>query len=336
MLFDGHNDLPWQIHKLAKGSVDRLDLTVPQPLLHTDFPKLKQSGLKAQFWSVYVPADTYQQGTSLTQTLEQIQIVRKLAQKYPDQLELAYSSADIERIVAQGKIASLMGAEGGYSIQCSIPILQQLYREGVRYMTLTHSKTIEWADSATDQPQHGGLTPFGEEVVREMNRLGMLVDLSHVSEETMLDALDITKAPVIFSHSSAKAICNHPRNVSDAVLKRVTANGGIVMVNFMSGYIVPTERLKANPKDVGTLDDVVDHIVHIAKVAGVEHVGIGSDFDGVRQLPRGLEDVSKYPDLTKELIRRGFTKPQIHAILGGNILRVLKEAEQVAKSSKQP
>lgn len=336
MLFDGHNDLPWQIHKLAKGSVDRLDLTVPQPLLHTDFPKLKQSGLKAQFWSVYVPADTYQQGTSLTQTLEQIQIVRKLAQKYPDQLELAYSSADIERIVAQGKIASLMGAEGGYSIQCSIPILQQLYREGVRYMTLTHSKTIEWADSATDQPQHGGLTPFGEEVVREMNRLGMLVDLSHVSEETMLDALDITTAPVIFSHSSAKAICNHPRNVSDAVLKRVTANGGIVMVNFMSGYIVPTERLKANPKDVGTLDDVVDHIVHIAKVAGVEHVGIGSDFDGVRQLPRGLEDVSKYPDLTKELIRRGFTKPQIHAILGGNILRVLKEAEQVAKNSKQP
>jgi membrane dipeptidase len=331
MLFDGHNDLPWQVHKIAGGSIHRLDLTVPQPLLHTDFPKLKKSGLKAQFWSVYVPADTDRQGTSLTRTLEQIQIVRELIKKYPEQLELALTAADVERITATGKIASLMGAEGGYSIQSSLPLLRQLYAEGVRYMTLTHSKNIDWADSATDKPQHGGLTPFGEEVVREMNRLGMLVDLSHVSEETMHDALDITTAPVIFSHSSAKAICDHPRNVSDTILKRVTKNGGVVMVNFMSGYIVPTDRLKTNPKDVGTLSDVADHIAHIARVAGVEHVGIGSDFDGVRQLPQGLEDVSKYPDLTRELVRHGFTKPQLHAILGGNILRVMKQAEQAAQ-----
>jgi membrane dipeptidase len=229
----------------------------------------------------------------------------------------------------------MLGVEGGYSIENSLSNLARFYDLGVRYMTLTHTRTIDWADSSADQPRHGGLSPFGDEVVAEMNRLGMLVDLSHVSVDTMYDAIRISRAPVIFSHSSARAICDHPRNVPDGVLKLMPANGGIVMVNFMSGFVVPTEELKNDKQARGTLSTVVDHIDHIVKTAGIDHVGLGADYDGVARLPVGLEDVSKYPDITLELVNRGYTKEQIHKILGGNILRVLKQAEKVAGEMKK-
>ncbi|OAI53897.1 membrane dipeptidase [Planctomyces sp. SCGC AG-212-M04] len=335
MLFDGHNDLPWQIRKLAGGSLDLMDITVDQPKLQTDFPKLKKSGLKAQFWSVYVPVETMDTGDSLLRTMEQIKLSHEMFRRYPEVFEVAKDSKDIERIVKTGKIASMLGVEGGYSIENSLSNLARFYDLGVRYMTLTHTRTIDWADSSADQPRHGGLSPFGEEVVAEMNRLGMLVDLSHVSVDTMYDAIRISKAPVIFSHSSARAICDHPRNVPDGVLKLMPANGGIVMVNFMSGFVVPTEELKKDKKARGTLSVVVDHIDHIVKTAGIDHVGLGADYDGVTRLPVGLEDVSKYPDITLELVKRGYTKDQIHKILGGNILRVLKQAEKVAGELKK-
>jgi membrane dipeptidase len=330
MLFDGHNDLPWQIRKLAGGSLDLMDITVDQPKLQTDFPKLRKSGLKAQFWSVYVPVEVMDTNDALLRTMEQIKLSQEMFRRYPEVFEVAKNSSDIERIVKTGKIASMLGVEGGYSIENSLSNLERFYREGVRYMTLTHTRTIDWADSSADQPRHGGLSPFGVEVVAEMNRLGMLVDLSHVSVDTMHDAIQVSKAPVIFSHSSARAICDHPRNVPDHVLKLMPANGGIVMVNFMSGFVVPTEELKKDKRARGTLGVVVDHIDHIVKVAGIDHVGLGADYDGVTRLPVGLEDVSKYPDITLELVKRGYTKEQIHKILGGNILRVLKQAEKVA------
>jgi membrane dipeptidase len=335
MLFDGHNDLPWQIRKLAGGSLDLMDITIDQPKLQTDFPKLKKSGLKAQFWSVYVPVETMDTGDSLLRTMEQIKLSHEMFRRYSQVFEVAKDSKDIERIVKTGKIASMLGVEGGYSIENSLSNLSRFYDLGVRYMTLTHTRTIDWADSSADQPRHGGLSPFGEEVVAEMNRLGMLVDLSHVSVDTMYDAIRISKAPVIFSHSSARAICDHPRNVPDGVLKLMPANGGIVMVNFMSGFVVPTEELKKDKKARGTLSVVVDHIDHIVKTAGIDHVGLGADYDGVTRLPVGLEDVSKYPDITLELVKRGYTKEQIHKILGGNILRVLKHAEKVAGEMKK-
>jgi membrane dipeptidase len=334
MLFDGHNDLPWQIRKLAGGSLDVLDITVDQPKLQTDFPKLKKSGLKAQFWSVYVPVEVMDTGDALLRTMEQIKLSQEMFRRYPEVFEVAKTSSDIERIAKTGKIASMLGVEGGYSIENSLSNLGRFYDEGVRYMTLTHTRTIDWADSSADQPRHGGLSPFGVEVVAEMNRLGMLVDLSHVSVDTMYDAIRVSKAPVIFSHSSARAICDHPRNVPDGVLKLMPANGGIVMVNFMSGFVVPTAELKKDKKARGTLSVVVDHIDHIVKVAGIDHVGLGADYDGVTRLPVGLEDVSKYPDITIELVKRGYTKEQIHKILGGNILRVLKQAEKVAGAMK--
>jgi len=335
MLFDGHNDLPWQVRTLAGGSLDRLDITIDQPKLHTDFPKLKKSGLKAQFWSVYVPVGTMVTGDALLRTTEQIELTNEMFRRYPEVFAVAKDSGDIEAIVKSGRIASMLGVEGGYSIENSLPVLERFYNQGVRYMTLTHTKTTDWADSSADQPRHGGLSPFGEEVVAEMNRLGMLVDLSHVSVDTMYDAIRISKAPVIFSHSSARAICDHTRNVPDGVLKLLPANGGVVMVNFMSGFVVPTEELKKNKQARGTLGIVVDHIDHIVKVAGIDHVGIGADYDGVPRLPVGLEDVSKYPDLTLELVKRGYTKEQIHKILGGNILRVLKQAEKVSADLKK-
>lgn len=335
MLFDGHNDLPWQIRKLAGGSLDLMDITVDQPKLQTDFPKLRKSGLKAQFWSVYVPVETMDTGDALLRTMEQIKLSQEMFRRYPEVFEVAKDSKDIERIVKTGKIASMLGVEGGYSIENSLSNLSRFYDLGVRYMTLTHTRTIDWADSSADQPRHGGLSPFGVEVVAEMNRLGMLVDLSHVSVDTMWDAIQASKAPVIFSHSSARAICDHPRNVPDGVLKLMPANGGIVMVNFMSGFVVPTEELKQDKKARGTLGVVVDHIDHIVKVAGIDHVGLGADYDGVTRLPVGLEDVSKYPDITLELVKRGYTKEQIHKILGGNILRVLKQAEKVAGEMKK-
>jgi membrane dipeptidase len=331
MLFDGHNDLPWELRKSGNSSFDQIDIAKNQPHQHTDIPRLKRGGVKAQFWSVYVSADTILTGDALLQTMQQIDIVDQMIERYPQTFEFAASAAEIERIVKSGKIASMMGVEGGHSIEGSLGNLQRLYDRGCRYMTLTHSKTLPWADSATDDAKHGGLTDFGKEVVREMNRLGMLVDLSHVSPEVMHQAIDVSAAPVIFSHSSALAINDHPRNVPDDVLQRMPKNGGVVMVNFFSKYVIPTAQRNKNENLPGTIHDVVDHIHHIATVAGVSHVGIGSDFDGVSRLPEQLEDVSMYPLITQELLNRGYAKTDIHKILGGNVLRALRSAEEVAK-----
>ena len=335
MLFDGHNDLPWEIKQNGGSSFDRIDISQPQPQMHTDIPRLREGGLKAQFWSVYVPVDASVTSGAFLQTLEQIDLVHRMVRRYPDVFELASNADDVQRIVQSGKIASMMGVEGGHCIEGSLANLRRLHARGCRYMTLTHSKTLPWADSATDEAKNGGLTEFGKEVVREMNRLGMLVDLSHVSPEVMLQAMDVSTAPIIFSHSSAAAINDHPRNVPDDVLVRVADNGGVVMVNFYSKYVVPTASLQANAKRRGSIHDVVDHIEHIVKIAGVDHVGIGSDFDGVPRLPKQLDNVSMYPLITQELLNRGFTEPQIHKILGGNVLRALRQAEAVASRHDQ-
>jgi len=360
LLIDGHNDLPWELRSQGWANFERFDIAQPQESFHTDIPRLRQGGMGAQFWSVYVPASTSYRGTALTTTLEQIEMVHTMIDRYPETFELALTVDDIKRIHAAGKIASLIGVEGGHSIENSLNVLNQLYRLGARYMTLTHSDTLDWADSATDDEKHGGLTPFGEDVVREMNRLGMLVDLSHVSPETMKDALRVSQAPVIFSHSSARAIADHPRNVPDEVLPLVAENGGVVMVNFYSGFIVPenAERSvrwfalykelnekyedqsiirselskweKRHPLKQGSIHDLIDHIDHLVKVAGIDHVGIGSDYDGVSVLPSQLEDVSTYPYITQALLDRGYNTEQIHKILGMNLLRAMETAERVA------
>ena len=365
-LVDGHNDLPWKIRERGSSTFEKLDIAQPQKELHTDIPRLRAGGVKVQFWSVYVPASTGHDGKALSTTLEQIALVKAMMARYPDVFELAGSVDDVERIVRAGKIASLIGVEGGHSIENSLSVLRQLYKEGARYMTLTHSETLDWADSATDEERHGGLTPFGEAVVREMNRLGMLVDLSHVSPATMLHALRVTKAPVIFSHSSARAMADHPRNVPDDVLRATATNGGVVMVNFYPGFVVPSsaersrkaiplfrqwrekygrdsEGLRAefrrwsleNPIDKGSIHDVLDHIDHIVKVAGIDHVGLGSDFDGIDAVPAGLEDVSTYPKITQGLIDRGYSDEAIRKILGGNLLRVFRQAEAVSRELQQ-
>ncbi len=362
ILIDGHNDLPWVIRTEGSSNFEKIDISQPQPKMHTDIPRLRAGGVKAQFWSVYVPAGTRHDGKALSTTLEQIAIVKSMIERYPDVFELALSVDDIERISGQGKIASLIGVEGGHSIENSIAVLRQLYAEGARYMTLTHSDTLDWADSATDEQRNGGLTPFGKEVVREMNRLGMLVDISHVSIPTMKQAIEVSEAPVIFSHSSARAIADHPRNVPDDVLKLTAENGGVVMVNFYPGFVVPeaaergkkaipllrelkekygsdTDKIRAemrnwsikNPTDDGSIHIVLDHIDHIAKVAGVDHVGIGSDYDGIDRVPRQLEDVSTYPRITQGLLDRGYSEADIHKILGGNLLRVMRGAEETAR-----
>ena len=336
MLFDGHNDLPWEIRDKGNSSFDILDISKDQPTLHTDIARLKKGGLKAQFWSVYVPAAADKNGDALSQTLHQISIVKSMVKRYPETFEFASTADDIERIIKAGRIASMMGVEGGYSIENEISNLQRLYDEGCRYMTLTHSKSLTWADSATDEPRVNGLSDFGKDVIREMNRLGMLVDLSHVSPETMRQSLALTKAPVMFSHSSARAICDHPRNVPDDVLLLVKQNGGVVMVNFFSSFVAPTEVLKKNKETRGTLHDVVDHIDHIVNVSGVDHVGIGSDFDGVPRLPHQLESVATYPLITQELLNRGYDRASIHKILGGNMMRVLRAAEQVKNELNGP
>jgi membrane dipeptidase len=372
-LIDGHNDLPWEIHERFNSKLSGIDLrnsTENLPPageigLMTDIPRLRRGQVGGQFWSVWIPSDVH--GPAAVQlTLEQIDVVRGMAARYPNDLEMAYGAADIRRIHRSGRIACLIGIEGGHQINDSLAVLRQMYVLGARYMTLTHSVHNDWADSATDPPQHHGLTPFGREVVREMNRIGMLVDLSHVSIETMRDALEVSEAPVIFSHSSARALDDHPRDVPDDILKLVARNGGVVMVNFYPGYISEArnrwdaeymaaralfssppfgglyigqpERAKAalddwkklHPVPEVTLSDVANHIDHIRLVAGVDHVGIGSDFDGVPATPKGLDGVDKYPDLLAELLRRGWTDQHVAKVAGENILRVLAQAEAVS------
>jgi membrane dipeptidase len=330
MLWDGHNDLPWTMRASANSSFDKVDISKPTGF-HTDIDRLRKGGVKAQFWSVFVPVSTMAEGNAHITTIEQIDLVNKMCQRYPDVFEIALSADDVERIVASGKIASLIGVEGGHSIENSLGRLRELYERGARYMTLTHSRNLDWADACTDEPRAGGLNEFGEEVVREMNRLGMLVDLAHVSPECMRKALAVTRAPVIFSHSSAKAICDHPRNVPDDVLQLTARNGGVVMVNFFTGFLLPKNITDVRPDALGDLRVIVDHIDHIVAVAGIDHVGLGSDYDGVPRVPRGCEDVSTYPALTQELLDRGYNRDDIHKILGGNILRVLRQTEAVSR-----
>jgi membrane dipeptidase len=321
-LIDGHNDYPWALREHnVERDINKLDIRVPQPKIQTDIPRLRSGGVGGQFWSVYVPA-MMQGQTAVRATLEQIDVVHRMMRKYPDTFELALTAADIERIFKAGRIASLIGMEGGHSIDNSLATLRMFHALGARYMTLTHSTNIAWADSGTDTPTVSGLSKFGEEVVREMNRLGMLVDLSHTSPGTMEDAIRVSEAPVIFSHSDARAVRDHGRNVPDNVLKTLPTNGGIVMVTFVPGF------LTAEPN--ATLRHVADHMDHIRKVSGADHVGIGGDFDGITTVPAGLEDVSKYPALTAELLRRGWSDDDVKKALGLNILRVMRRAEDVA------
>ena len=321
-LIDGHNDYPWALRENnVARDIDKLDIARPQPKIHTDIARLRAGGVGGQFWSVYVPA-TMQGQEAVRATLEQIDVVHRMMRRYPDTFELARTAADVERIFKAGRIASLIGMEGGHSIDNSLATLRMFHALGARYMTLTHSTNIRWADSGTDKPAAGGLSKFGEEVVREMNRLGMMVDLSHTSPETMEDAIRVSEAPVIFSHSDARAVREHGRNVPDNVLQALRKNGGIVMVTFVPGV------LTAEPN--ATLAHVADHMDHVRKVAGADHVGIGGDFDGISTVPDGLEDVSKYPALTAELLRRGWTDDELRKALGQNILRIMRRAEEVA------
>ena len=360
-LIDGHNDYPWALREnnIARD-IDRLDIRRPQPSIHTDIARLRQGGVGGQFWSVYVPASMQGQ-TAVRATFEQIDVVHRMMRKYPDVFELARTAADVERIFKAGKIASLIGMEGGHSIDASLATLRMFHAVGARYMTLTHSTNVPWADSGTDTPRLGGLSRFGEEVVREMNRMGMLVDLSHTSPDTMDDALRVSEAPVIFSHSVARALNDHGRNVPDSILTQLPKNGGVVMVTFVPGFLSPavnahgrrqqaerdrlramypndeakvTAELKAwlatNPEPRATLADVANHVDHIRKAAGIDHIGIGSDFDGITSVPVGLEDVSTYPALTAELLKRGYSDADLKKILGLNVLRVMTRAEEVA------
>ena len=338
-LIDGHNDYPWALRGLDPGrDFSKAEISKPVPSLMTDIPRLRQGGVGGQFWSVYTPS-TMKGQEAVRVTLEQIDIVHRMTRRWPETFEMAYTAADVERSFKAGRIGSLIGMEGGHSIDDSLPLLRMFYALGARYMTLTHNGNLRWADAAADKPAVGGLSKFGEEVIREMNRLGMLVDLSHVSADTMEDALRVSEAPVIFSHSSAKAICNVPRNVPDNVLQLTAKNGGVVMVTFVPGFISqavadfdakPEAERKGQAPPTATLSQVADHIDHIRKVAGIDHIGLGGDFDGITQVVTGLEDVSKYPDLTAELLKRGYSDNDIKKILGLNVLRVMKGAEKVA------
>ncbi|MGH9374123.1 MAG: dipeptidase [Vicinamibacterales bacterium] len=369
-LIDGHNDYPWALRENnIERDIEKLDIRSPQPSIHTDIARLRQGGVGGQFWSVYVPASMQGQ-TAVRATFEQIDVVHRMMRKYPDTFELARTAADVERIFKAGRIASLIGMEGGHSIDNSLATLRMFYAVGARYMTLTHSTNIAWADSGTDTAKVGGLSRFGEEVVREMNRMGMLVDLSHTSPETMDDALRVTEAPIIFSHSVARALNDHGRNVPDNILRQLPKNGGVVMVTFVPGFLSPAvnehgkllqaerDRLraqypndaarvtaeieawrKANPEPRATIGDVANHVDHIRKVAGIDHLGIGGDFDGITSVPQGLEDVSTYPALTAELLKRGYSDADIKKILGLNVLRAMKRAEEVAarlQKERQP
>jgi membrane dipeptidase len=335
MLIDGHNDLPWALRELADGDVSKVDVTVPPAAAHTDLDRLAAGGLTAQFWSVYVPSRLAGDG-AVTAVLEQIDLTRRMVAAHPGRFGLALTADDVSRIVAEGRIASLLGAEGGHAINNSLGVLRMLYQLGVRYMTLTHNSNVDWADSATDEPVLGGLSDFGRDVVREMQRIGMLVDLSHVSPDTMRDALDVAVAPVIFSHSSAKAVCDCPRNVPDDVLARLPENGGVCMVTFVPAFVsqeCADWRAAMNaeqPVPTATVAQVADHVEHIREVAGIDHVGIGGDFDGTPHTPVGLEDVSAYPNLWAELRTRHWSDADIEALTGANTLRTLRAAESHA------
>ena len=330
-LIDGHNDLPWAIRNAAGRDVEGYDLRATTAG-HTDLARLRAGGVGGQFWSIYVPCDAVAEGAAKVQ-LEQIDIAQRLFRLYPDAFGEAFSASDVLHEFGRGRIASLMGMEGGHVIENSLGALRAYHAAGARYMTLTHGCNTDWADSATDEPVHGGLTDFGREVVREMNRLGMLVDLSHTSPETMHDVLDVVEAPVIYSHSSARALTDHERNVPDDVLRRLPDNGGVVMVTFVPGFVSEAVRTFDGPPTEApraVLGDVADHIEHIRSVAGVEHVGLGGDFDGITSVVRGLEDVSTYPALLEELERRGWTEPELRALVGENVLRVMRESEAAA------
>ena len=364
-LIDGHNDLPWTLRRQVEGNLDEIDLREDtgsrDDPMHTDIPRLREGGLGAQFWSVYVPV-SYSGPVAVKTVIEQIDLVERFTDRYDDTFEMAHTADDIVRIHEAGRIASLIGVEGGHSIDGSLAVLRQLYDLGARYMTLTHADNTPWADSATDDPEHGGLTPFGEEVVHEMNGIGMLVDLSHVSPATMHDALDVTEAPVIFSHSSARQISGHARNVPDDVLRRLKENGGVVMVTFVTSFVSEERRIwfaredaaealfeslyrgdperqeealeewkMDNPRPEATLEQVADHIDHVREVAGIDHIGIGSDFDGIRTTPSGLEDVSTFPALFAELLSRGYSEQDVKKIAGLNVLRVMRQVEHVSR-----
>ncbi|OEU97464.1 MULTISPECIES: dipeptidase [Streptomyces] len=360
---DGHNDLPWALREQAHYDLDKLDIALDQrEKLHTDLARLRAGGVGAQFWSVYVPGELTGDD-AVSATLEQIDAVRLLAARYPQDLQLAFTAEDVEAAHAQRRIASLMGAEGGHSINNSLAALRALYQLGVRYLTLTHNNSLDWADSATDEPRAGGLSPFGEEVVREMNRLGMLVDLSHVAAGTMRAALRVTEAPVIFSHSSARAVCDHPRNIPDDVLAQLPANGGVAMATFVPKFILPEavawtraadenmrahgldhldlsdegravqrEFERANPRPVPDASTVADHLDHMREVAGIDHIGIGGDFDGTAFTPAQLSDVAGYPHLVAELLDRNWSEADLAKLTWSNALRVLREAEEAART----
>ncbi len=358
-LIDGHNDLPWEIRGQFGGDPAAASLTGRVATTHTDIPRLVEGGVGGQFWSVFVPA-RLAGGAAVTAVLEQVDLVHRLVRQYPSRFQLALTADDVERAFAAGRIASLLGAEGGHCIGGSLGVLRSLYALGVRYMTLTHNSSVGWASSATDDVVPGGLTGFGREVVAQMQRLGMLVDLSHVSPSTMHAALDAARAPVIFSHSSALALCDHPRNVPDDVLTRLAANGGVCMVTFVPYFVsqdcadwfyglraelarrgkdpmdmaaaagLLPEWEREHPVPVATLAQVADHVEHVRAVAGIGHVGLGGDFDGTPAVTQGLHDVSCYPALFRELLRRGWSEADCKALAGGNILRALRAAESCA------
>ena len=370
-LIDGHNDLPWALRQSYGNDVYAVDLTQDisaSTKLHTDIARLRAGGVGGQFWSVYVPASLTPL-EAVEETFEQIDTAKRIIAAHPETFGLATTADEVDAVFDSGRIASLIGMEGGYSIDDSLALLREFYRAGARYMTLTHSKTTTWADSATDAPKWGGLNVFGEDVVREMNRLGMMVDLSHVSEETMLDAMRVSEAPVIFSHSSARAVTGHPRNVPDNVLRMMPQDGGIVMINLAPGFVSETvrawnagraaedARLKslnpgdpaavaaglkawddAHPTPQATLGDVVAHIQHVRNVAGVDHVGLGADFDGIGSLPEGMGGVDAYPRILAALMQAGWTEADIRKISGENLLRVMRavEATAAAKADERP
>ncbi len=358
-VLDGHNDLLWALRQAVGYDFSRAPLTDTEACrghgLHTDLPRMAAGGLGAQFWSVFVPA-TLGPAETLTATLEQVDAAHAMIERYPEHLALATGVADVERAWSHGRVASLMGAEGGHQIGGSLGTLRMLHRLGVRYLTLTHNDNVPWADSATDEPVLGGLSDFGRDVVREMNRIGMLVDLSHVSADTMRDALDVSSVPVVFSHSSARGVTEHPRNVPDDVLARLAGNGGVCMVTFVPRFVsdavaewdeevqraalaqgirhtdltayhpFQTEYAATHPEPVSTIADVVAHLEHVREVAGVEHVGLGGDYDGVERLPAGLDDVSGYPRLLEALHERGWSRGDLARLTSRNVLRAMGDA----------